>query len=184
MVDTFAFMEDYAEDLQNKILASAVIGALECNTGGPLFGLGGSVPTINMVTTLAGEACPLVSENALCILYDTSFQIIVEGDLDTTVATLLAYTFIKEEMNSGAFVNAIPLLDRVEYLRPDLPDLLPIETPEIPNIDLTAQGTITVSPWTIGAVVAMCKYIFGTGTRSYDWDDDAKVLLSGTWNCL
>ena len=139
MVETFAFLDDYEEDLQNKILASAVIGALECNTGGPLFGPGGSVPTINMVTTLTGEACPLVSENAVCIVYETSFEIIVEVSFDPAVATLLAYTFIKEEMSSGAFIAAIPLLDRVEYLRPILPDVLPIETPEIPNIDLEAR---------------------------------------------
>jgi hypothetical protein len=88
-------------------------------------------------TTLTGEACPvgaLVGTlESSCNVYETSFQIIVEGILDSAFE-LSAYTFIKEEMNSGAFVEAIPLLDRVEYLRPVL-DLLPIETPEIPNID-------------------------------------------------
>jgi hypothetical protein len=164
-VDTFSFLDDYEEDLQNQILASAVIGALGCNTGGPLFGPGGSVPTVNMVTTLTLEACPVrvsldgtVLDTFLCNVFQTSFQIIVEGDLDPAV-DLSAYTFIREEMNSGAFVAAIPRLDRVEYLSPVLPDLLPIETPEIPIIDLDAarQGSITVSPWTIGAVLAMCK---------------------------
>jgi hypothetical protein len=164
-VTTFAFLDDYEDDLQNKLLASAVIGALQCNTGGPLFGVGGSVPTINMVTIRKGEACPLDLENILvldntnCNVFETSFQIIVVEDFDPAVAALLAYIFIREEMSSGAFIETLPLLDSVEYLRPVLPDILPIETPEIPNIDLEAQGSITVSPWTIGAVVAMCKYI-------------------------
>jgi hypothetical protein len=159
-------LNDYEDDLQDKILASAVIGALQCNTGGPLFGLGGSVPTINMVTMLTGEACPpdlgsvLVPDIAYCKVFETSFQIIVEEVFDPAVAALLAYTFIREEMSSGAFVEAIPLLDSVEYLRPVLPEVLPIETPEIPNIDLAAQGS-TVSNWTVGAaLVAMCKYLY------------------------
>lgn len=161
MVETFAILDDYEDDLQNEILALAVIGALQCNTGGPLFGPGGNMPTISMATIPTGEACTTVAENAICIVFETSFQIIVEEDFDPAVASLLAYVFIREEMSSGAFVEAIPLLDRVEYLRPVLPELLPIETPEIPNIDLDAarQGSITVSPWTIGAVLAMCKYM-------------------------
>jgi hypothetical protein len=172
-VTTFAFLDDYEDDLQNKLLASAVIGALQCNTGGPLFGVGGSVPTINMVTIRKGEACPLDLENILvldntnCNVFETSFQIIVVEDFDPAVAALLAYIFIREEMSSGAFIETLPLLDSVEYLRPVLPDILPIETPEIPNIDLEAQGSITVSPWTIGAVVAMCKYI--SASYSYRW---------------
>jgi hypothetical protein len=164
LVKTFAFLDDYNDDLQDKILASAVIGALQCNTGGPLFGQGGSVPTINIVTTLlTGEACPpdlesvLVQDNTNCNVFETSFQIIIEEDFDPAVAALLAYIFIRDEMSSGAFVAAIPLF-RVEYLRP----VLPIETPEIPNIDLAAQVStgMTVSPWTIGAFLAMCKYIY------------------------
>jgi hypothetical protein len=161
VVETLAFLGDFEVDLRDKILASAVIGALQCNADGPLFGPDGDVPAVNMVTVITGETCTPVSENTICIVFETSFEIIVEQDLDPDVAALLAYTFLREEMNSGAFVEAIPLLDRVEYVRPILPELLPIETPEIPNVDLEASTqSLTVSPWTIGAVLAMCKFFF------------------------
>jgi hypothetical protein len=155
-VEALALLRNFEDDLQDKILASAVIGALQCNTGGPLFGPGGNVPSVNMFTIPTGELCTFVPAT-FCIVFETSFQMIVEEDLDPDVAAILAYAFIREEMDSGAFVEAISVLDRVEYVRPVLAELPPIIIPEIP-IDAATQGPITVSPWTIGAVLAMCKY--------------------------
>jgi hypothetical protein len=155
-VEALALLRNFEDDLQDRILASAVIGALQCNTGGPLFGPAGNVPSVNMFTIPLGELCTFVA-NTFCIIFETSFQIIVEEDLDPDVALVLAYAFIREEMDSGAFVEAIPVLDRVEYVRPVLAELPPIIIPEIP-IDAATQGSITVSPWTIGAVLAMCTY--------------------------
>jgi hypothetical protein len=154
-VEALALLRNFEDDLQDKILASAVIGALQCNTGGPLFGPGGNMPSVNMSTIPTGEPC--ISPVTFCIVFETSFQFIVEEDLDPEVAAVLAYAFIREEMDSGAFVEAIPVLDRVEYVRPVLTELPPIIIPEIP-IGADTQGSITVSPWTIGAVLAMCKY--------------------------
>jgi hypothetical protein len=160
VVEALAFLDDFRDDLQDKILASAVIGALQCNTGGPLFGPGGDVPPVSVFTRFTGEACTPVLADTFCTVFETTFQIIVEEDLNPDVAAILAYAFIREEMDSGAIALDVVILDRVEYLRPVLPDLPPITAPdEIPLVDLEAnpEESITVSPWTIGAVMAMCK---------------------------
>lgn len=157
LVETLIFLSEFSDAFEAKILESAVIGAMQCDTGGPLFGPGGDPPSVAMFTAPTGESCTPVSENTICTVLETEFSFVVEEDLDPDVAAVLAYAFIREEMNSGAFVAEIPELDRVEYIRPTLPDLPSIIAP--PNDDGLGlpQGSITVSPWTVGAVLAMCK---------------------------
>lgn len=159
VVETLAFFNEFQEDLEDQIVAAAVIGALQCDAGGPLFGPGGTAPPVLTFTALTGEACTPTLDNTICTVFATEFQIVVEEDLDPDVAAILAYAMVREEMNSGAMVAAVPVVDRIEYLRPILPDLPPIEAPEVPGggLDAEPQGSITVSPWTIGAVMAMCK---------------------------
>jgi hypothetical protein len=66
-------------------------------------------------------------------------------------------------MDGGSFTRDILMLDRIEYASP-LPLLPPITAPisTQPPASGTREGSLTVSPWTIGAVLAMCKLEIAT----------------------
>lgn len=144
-------------------MEAAIAGALQCNTGGPIFGVNGTgiaVPqtAIPIITLETGALCtPEISE---CTVLETAFEVLVADDLDSEVAAFLGYVFLREEMDGGSFVSENPTLDRVEYLSP-LPLLPPLSEDGVNEIplqdDLPANDPISVSNWTLGAVIAMCK---------------------------
>jgi len=161
IVESDAVLDVFLSELEAKILETAVTGALQCNSGGPLFEPGGDALSVPMSTTLTGEACTPKITN--CTVMETEFQIVVNEDLDPEVAAFLGYVLLQEEMDGGIFVIEIPILDRVEYVSP-LPLLPPVTTPEDDDVTDPAlgasDGSVSVSPWTIGAVLAMCKFNF------------------------
>jgi hypothetical protein len=157
----------YIDDLERQILATAVAGALQCNEGGPLFGTVGLVsigrstelaPNIQMNTTGTGESCE--SSVSVCTALATEFQVAVNEELDPEVAAFLGYVLLREKMDDGTFVDAIPGIDRCQYLSP-LPLLPPIVGDDDVGPDsppsVEAEERVSVSPWTLSAVSAMCK---------------------------
>lgn len=156
-VNSLAPQAAYIEDLEREILATAVTGALQCGNVGQAFseGTNGSRPNVPMNTTGTGDSCEgLVS---VCTILETEFQVLVNEDLDPEVAAFLGYVLLRDEMDSGAFVEAIPIIDSFKYLSP-LPLLPPIADADpdtMPGTEATER--VSVSPWTLGAVTAMCK---------------------------
>jgi len=163
LVESSAPLDEYVDQLEVQIIEAAVAGALQCNTGGPIFGINGTgiaVPqtTIPIITLDTGALCtPEISE---CTVLETAFEVLVADDLDSEVAAFLGYIFLREEMDGGSFVSENPTLDRVEYLSP-LPLLPPLSEGGVNEIpiqdDLSSNDPISVSNWTLGAVIAMCK---------------------------
>lgn len=162
-------LAEYIDDLERQILSTAVAGALQCNIGGPLFGnpgssragitsISGSSPKVPMNTTEIGEMCN--STVSPCLVLETQFQFAVNETVDPKVAAFLAYLLLREEMDSGSFAIAIPSIKRCQYDSP-LPLLPPVTSDDsvIPNFT-PIQGApqqVSVSPWTVGTVSAMCK---------------------------
>lgn len=167
LVETAALLEDFIRELEAIILETTVIGALKCGDGGPLFGPNGTPPQILMFTTATGEACPTqdggsvqpeTTTGAVCTVLETKFQITVKEFVDPQLGAFLGYRDLQVAMDNGTFAEAIPVLSRVEYLTP-VPLLPPITDPNNPSpapID-SEDSQLSVSRWTIGAVVAMCK---------------------------
>jgi len=164
VVESSEPLEDYVNLLELQIFEAAAAGALQCNTGGPLFGGIGSgtgidVLPLEITTVETGASCvPEISE---CIVLETSFEVLVADDMDPAVPAFLGYVLLKEEMDGGEFVRQNPLLDRVEYLSP-LPLLAPFgedglnDQPVQPGGNAVADQ-MNVSSWTLGAVITMCK---------------------------
>jgi len=164
LVESSDALPEYVDLLNIQIIEAFAAGALQCNTGGPLFGSVGSgtgIDTLSLpiITLETGASCqPEISE---CTVLESSGELLVAQDVDPEVAAFLGYVLLREEMDGGQFVRDNTLLDRVEYLSP-LPLLPPLgedglDGPLDPNNGLSAAGTINVSPWTLGAVVTMCK---------------------------
>ena len=166
-IESLALKEKYIDALEREILATAVTGALQCNTSGPIFDSSGPfyVPRANgsraivpMNTTATGDGCKALI--SACRVFETIFQIVVNEDLNPDVAAFLGYVSLQEEMDRGAFVAAVPILDRCKYLRP-LPLLPPVDNNDdnglAPEPELSPKDRVSVSPWTLGAVSTMCK---------------------------
>jgi hypothetical protein len=101
-------------------------------------------------------------------VYDTTFQVTIGEDIDPEKAAFLGYIFMQEEMDLGSFVDKLPILDRVEYLHP-LPLFPPNVVGEAPTAApglSSSEGNLNVSPWTLGAVIAMCV---GGAVALYVW---------------
>jgi hypothetical protein len=160
---------EYIDDVERRILVTAVAGALQCNTSGPLFGKPdpgrasnisspGLTPYVPMNTTVTGETCN--ASVSACTVLETDFQFVVNKHLDPEVAAFLGYVSLREDMDSGAFAFAIPSIDRSLYLSP-LPLLPPVVGDDNINPNITpAQRTakqLSVSPYTVGTVSALCK---------------------------
>lgn len=141
-------------------METAVQGALQCGEGGPLFGPGGTRPQILMFTSMTGDECVSEVENSVCVVLETKFQILVKKNLNPDLGAFLGYMDLQTAMDNGTFVEAIPELDRIEYLKP-LPLLPPITGPSPAPSPIAGEASqVSVSSWTIGAVVAMCKWMF------------------------
>lgn len=159
LVETLAPFSSYQEDLEKQILEAALAGALSCNLGGPLFGEEGTPPNIPVTTVITNQDCTPQVPGSNCTVLSTGFSVTVGEEVDSTVTELLGYVTLQEEMDQGGFVEDVVVLDRVEYLSP-LPFLPPpVQEPEEPTVPPQSQlepGPVSVSPWTVGAVVAMC----------------------------
>jgi len=173
LVESVGALEEFESDLELMILQTAVIGALECNTGGSLFGPGGNGASLltqyPMSTRSTGEQCAPQFPGTACTVLESEFVVAVvdiEGGsgLDSTTASFWGYVFLQQEMDGGSFLTAIPLLDRCKYLRP-LPLLPPIVGVDDPSPspggsqEDPVQQPLGVSQWTLGAVLAMCKCV-------------------------
>jgi hypothetical protein len=159
-VETRSKLADFESQLMNLILQTAVIGALQCISGGPLFSPGVNPIRIPMSTVVSSQTCVPVFNGTTCTVYQTSFQVFIDSAVDADVSTALGYMFLQDQMNHGAFVQAIPLLQRVKYVGPNLN--LPVNNGTAPTsaplAPSSANATVAVSPWTLGAVITMCKW--------------------------
>jgi hypothetical protein len=113
-----------------------------------------------MFTSMTGDECVSEVENSVCVVLETKFQILVKKNLNPDLGAFLGYMDLQTAMDNGTFVEAIPELDRIEYLKP-LPLLPPITGPSPAPSPIAGEASqVSVSSWTIGAVVAMCKWMF------------------------
>lgn len=82
----------------------------------------------------------------------------VDGAVDPDVAVFLGNLFVRDEMDSGAFAESIPELDRATFIGPQplLPTIVGADDDDVAAIPiLEASERLTVSAWTVGAVLAM-----------------------------
>lgn len=158
LVESATFFEDFQDELNNLILETTVIAVLECSPGGPIFGPGGTIPTVPMFTAITGEQCVTQTPGDVCTVLETSFRVVVDRDLDPSLSAFVGYVALQQKMDNGTFEAVIAALDRIEYMHP-LPLLPPIIGNDQPTpAPLTSTNSLSVSPWTLGAVLAMCKY--------------------------
>ena len=156
-------LEEYIGSMELNLLEAAAAGALQCNKGGPLFGQNCSgtcldVSSQSIKTVKTGLLCE--AEVSECTVFETSFDILVAENVDPEVSAFLGYVLLREEMDGGDFILDIPLMDRIEYLSP-LP-LLPLPgedglEDQPLEADELSSDQVSVSPWTLGTVVTMCK---------------------------
>lgn len=135
---------------------------MQCSLGGPIFGIPGASDlyelNVTVVTFINGERCIPQVNTSRCQVLETDTRLFITGeDLDTEVATFLALKMLQEQMGDSSFIAGIPEIENIEYLRP-LSALPPIiDDDDDTNTVGTENGTISANPWTLGAVVVMCK---------------------------
>ncbi|KAL7555963.1 hypothetical protein ACA910_003229 [Epithemia clementina (nom. ined.)] len=151
LLESLFFVSDFLEELQNKILETSIASALGCNEGGPLFGPSGTAPLVSIITAFTGIECQ--SEISICTTLETEFEFaVVDQELRSAdSAAFLSYIALQENMDGFIFGSEISELDRMEYLSP-LP-LIPLI--EDPIIEASPSSDLSLSPYTLGAVVAM-----------------------------
>jgi hypothetical protein len=164
VVETTSLLEDFVQPLEALILETAVQGALQCGDGGPLFGPNGNPLQILMFTSMTGDDCDPQVEGSTCIVLETKFTLLVKENLNPDLGAFLGYVDLQKNMDNGTFVASIPQLDRIEYLKP-LPLLPPITGPAPASVS-GESSQVSVSSWTIGAVVAMCTFSQSGGIES------------------
>eukprot|EP00977_Amphora_coffeiformis_P019147 scaffold6925_cov180-Amphora_coffeaeformis.AAC.1 len=152
LVESTLFFTNVQSALEARILADAVQGALNCGPG--IFATD-DAPVVPMQTSPTGESCdPTIST---CSIVSTEFSIVVDEDVSPEATAFLGYVKLSQDMES--YPASISDVDLVEYLRPLLfPPILgnnqtqpPVGLQGDPGVD-----SISVSPWTIGAVLAVC----------------------------
>jgi hypothetical protein len=144
----------FRDELEQKIVNTALNGALKCTNKNVTLNCSECSPAF--IVTYPGAA-PCRSLVSNCSVLKTQFEVVLGKAIDPEVAEFLGYVLLQTEMDSGDFMAAIPQLNRIKYLSP-LPLLSPITAPlenEVPM--LVTRDDLSVSPWTIGAVFAMCK---------------------------
>jgi hypothetical protein len=160
-VEATGLLNTYRTNLEDKITSLAVAGSLQCLVNDPLYGISALTrsDSLKVRTFNTGEDCTPQLNNTICSVLQTNIEFRINQSVDASVAAFLAYIEIQENMADSAFVNDIPNLSLIKYNRP-LPLLPPIESnesgPKQAVID-AGSTTISSSPWTLGAVVAMCK---------------------------
>jgi hypothetical protein len=162
-VEATGLLNTYRTNLDDKIGNLAVAGALQCLVTDPMYNI---TEALTVRTFNTGEQCTTQLNNTICSVLETNIIFTINQDVDENVAAFLAYIKIQENMNDSAFLNGIPNLSRIQYNRP-LPLLPPIESSSSSSggpkpastIETSNNTTISASPWTLGVVVAMCKFL-------------------------
>jgi hypothetical protein len=162
LVESSEPLIDYIDDLERRIVLTAIHGALQCNTSGLMTNVTSEnvelFSGVAIATNGMGGNC--TSEISVCIILETEFTVHVSYDVDPEVGAFLGYVMLRQEMDEGSFENSA--IDRCQYLSP-LPLLPPlIEEDKTSGADsfpdLQSEENISVSPWTVGAVLAMCTF--------------------------
>lgn len=155
LVETLSFFDQYQADLEARILADSVQGALNCGPG--VFATE-AAPTVPMQTILMAETCQ--AQISSCSVLQSAFVIVVEENVSPEATAFLGYVKLSNDM--PAYPEAMPVLDRVEYLRPLLfPPLLgdggnQTTQPPVSGVVDQVDNNVNVSPYTLGAVLAVC----------------------------
>ena len=152
LVESELLFSNVQSSLEARILADAVQGALKCGSG--IFATD-EVPVVPMQTSITGEPCDATIST--CSVVSTEFSITVEEDVSPDATAFLGYVKLSQDM--PAYPSSIADVDLVEYLRPMLfPPILGNNETQ-PPVGLqggSSVDSISVSPWTIGAVLAVC----------------------------
>mmetsp|Transcript_10732 Transcript_10732/g.29582 ORF Transcript_10732/g.29582 Transcript_10732/m.29582 type:complete len:510 (+) Transcript_10732:516-2045(+) len=155
LVESLFFTSEFLPDLHLAILEASVVNALQCNDDeGNLFGPNGTIPFVSIETTFTGESC--TPQETICTILQTDFHFWVEEQVNPEAAAFLSYVALQEDVDGGIMASQIPQVDRMQYLSP-LPLLPPIadDDDDDPNLIIADRDNVTVSPFTIGAVVTM-----------------------------
>ncbi|GKY96335.1 hypothetical protein MPSEU_000593200 [Mayamaea pseudoterrestris] len=151
---------DYLASVENLIVESAIIGALQCASGGLIFAPGVDASSVD-VATIQTDQCTPTQSGAACTVWQTEFTITIAQEVDPSVASYLGYMFVQTEMEKDAFVNQVPSLDEIEYLSPSplLPPITGLDGSPSSTTDenpASSKGDLSVNQWTLGAVLTMC----------------------------
>lgn len=162
LVESFESLTDFIDDIEKRIVLTAVLGALQCNTSGLLTN--GTTDSDELfsgvVITTNGRGDNCTSEISVCTVLETEFTVYVSNEVDPEVGAFLGFVMLRQEMDNGSFESST--IDRCQYLSP-LPLLPPIIEKEKTSgadsfPDVQSEDNISVSPWTLGAVLAMCTF--------------------------
>lgn len=166
-VESSSNESEYIDAIEYQILVTAVAGALQCENGGEFFTdiipeLMGRSSTLSVAinTTRINETC-LLSPISQCKIFETAFQVVVNGDLDADAGQFLGYLLLKDKMEDGTLVELVPNVDRCEYLSP-LPLLPPVSTKDGSNqqINQDESERLSVSPWSLATLSLLCEYFY------------------------
>jgi hypothetical protein len=156
---------DIKTQLEAKIFEVLARGSMPCN--GPCSACDTPYPTISTIDT--GESCFLAasttdSKVSQCFVLETQLKILVAHDLDSPLAEFSGYVALEEAIYDGTFDNITGLI-WIQYLEPyPLNPPLGDDDDNVVGDDNGGAGTFaplqspeisSVSPWTLGAVVAM-----------------------------
>jgi hypothetical protein len=165
LVEALEPFESYKASLESILFVTAVSGALQCSKGTTLLERG-ALDSVEISTILANEDCAsnedaTVPVGVYCYRARTAFEVAVAEDLDSAVAVFLGYIFLRDELDGGILENDVPGIVRGQYLGP-LPTLPTNVEEDDDSFDkeppLSTESRLSVSAWTVGAVVAMCKF--------------------------
>jgi hypothetical protein len=113
---------------------------------------------VTIVTFVNGEQCTPQVNTSQCLVLETDTRLLVSGDVDAEVSAFLAYKMLQEEMAGNTFLETLSVIDHIEYLRP-VSALPPPIVDDNQNNRIGADNrSISANPWTLGAVLAMCKF--------------------------
>jgi hypothetical protein len=162
-IESTANQAEYIESVERLIMITALAGALQCETGGVFFSnltagaTGRSKENFEIPFNTASTNDTCEASISSCKIFETQFQVSLNKIVDPEIAAFLGYVMLKENMEDGTFAQNIPTIDRCEYLKP-----LPLRPP-MTQTNGTSQeenqstDRLSVSPWSLAAVSAMCK---------------------------
>jgi hypothetical protein len=188
LVESMEPLESYQANLESILFLTAVSGALQCSKGTTLLARG-ALDSVEISTILSNGTCAsngdaaIPDDSVLCYHLTTSFDVAVAEDLDSDVAAFLGYIFLRDELDGGILENEVTDIVRGQYLGP-LPTLPTNVEEDDDSFDkeppLSAESRLSVSAWTVGAVVAMCE--FHLCLKSPSRTDNVSVQrLEGCW---
>lgn len=160
LVESSSDVTEFIGKLERLLILTATAGALQCSTGGQLFEnrdtdtFLSTIPSNTTVTT-----APCESNLLSCLILETEFFVVVNQQVDPDVAVFLGNLFVRDEIEDGLVTETIPQINRTEYIGPQplLPTIVADDDDlggtQIPILQATER--VTVSAWTVGAVLAM-----------------------------